>query len=410
MSVISSNGALRLTIVYEIPPGGDARYLLASPHMVASSWSDALATRPVPANWHADDGSIDEFAQVLKDKMRTSREKGRATWRDPSYGAAEISRHLREHVEKGDPRDVAIYCMFLLAKAARIEPREGPSADDMWAELQVLREIAEGFMALGAKSDLEDPAYISEIFPTFAAAEADARASGYLLVGVEALKKPSCLPHCLPLSDSYVDHQLEIVLRAAGTALRHYADGTKAEMRCAMRSAMGVVDEVPSSHARGACLSDSPESDRQVTLLRTDVGQAAKPMALQRTDRAAFEALASDSFNFKKSRRGFYVNPPISRDWKWFQAGASHARASLPAGGVVQPMSEQDAALIMQGVENLNDFADEQDMRGNNSTAAGARCSAHAVHKIAAQYLEAAKQVPQPPPTLESGQTHGGEV
>lgn len=242
-----SLGAVRLTIVYEIPPGSDASYLLASPHMIASSWSDALATRTVPKNWHEDDGAIDQFAQVLKDKMRSNREKGRTTWRDPAYSAGEISRHLREHVDKGDPRDVAIYCMFLLAKAARIEPLEGPSADDMRAELQVLREIAEGFVALGAKSDLEDPAYISETFATFEAAEADARASGYLLTAVEAVKKPSALPHCLPLHDSYVDHQLEIVLRAAGSALRHYAEGTQAGMRCAMRSAMGVVDSQPAA-------------------------------------------------------------------------------------------------------------------------------------------------------------------
>lgn len=238
-----SLGALRLTIVYEIPSGSDASYLLASPHMIASSWSDALATRTVPTNWHEDDGAIDQFAQVLKDKMRSNREKGRTTWRDPAYTAAEISRHLREHVDKGDPRDVAIYCMFLLAKAARIEPLEGPSADDMRAELQVLREIAEGFVAVGAKSDLENPSYISETFATFEAAEAAARASGYLLTVVQARKKPSVLPRCLPLPNDVVDHRLDEVLRAAGSALRHYTmHKSREDMRAAMRRAMGVVE------------------------------------------------------------------------------------------------------------------------------------------------------------------------
>lgn len=43
--------------------------------------------------------------------------------------------------------------------------------------------------------------------------------------------------------------------------------------------------------------------------------------------RRKFEAQARCSFNFKRSRRGTYVNPPTARDWKWFQAGF---KAKLP--------------------------------------------------------------------------------
>lgn len=39
--------------------------------------------------------------------------------------------------------------------------------------------------------------------------------------------------------------------------------------------------------------------------------------------RALFEATAKDSFNFRRSRRGTYVNPAIARDWKWFYIGAT---------------------------------------------------------------------------------------
>lgn len=42
--------------------------------------------------------------------------------------------------------------------------------------------------------------------------------------------------------------------------------------------------------------------------------------------RKQFESIASDrSYKFKRSRRGAYVNPALSRDWKWFQLGAASA-------------------------------------------------------------------------------------
>lgn len=46
--------------------------------------------------------------------------------------------------------------------------------------------------------------------------------------------------------------------------------------------------------------------------------------------RAIFEATAKDSFNFRRSRRGTYVNPAIARDWKWFYLGATKGNKSHP--------------------------------------------------------------------------------
>jgi hypothetical protein len=37
--------------------------------------------------------------------------------------------------------------------------------------------------------------------------------------------------------------------------------------------------------------------------------------------RAKFEALASDSYDFKRSHKGNYMNPAVARDWKWFRLG-----------------------------------------------------------------------------------------
>ncbi|MCA8313216.1 hypothetical protein LGN43_02890 [Burkholderia multivorans] len=60
---------------------------------------------------HSDDIAVDSFAAVMKHKLALARAKGRGGWKtcDP----ADLSRMLREHVEKGDPRDVANFCMML---------------------------------------------------------------------------------------------------------------------------------------------------------------------------------------------------------------------------------------------------------------------------------------------------------
>jgi hypothetical protein len=78
---------------------------------------------------HPDDQAVDRFAQSMKEKMAAARDKGRYGWQfsDPTY----LSKLLREHVEKGDPRDVANFCMMLwhhqsaiAAPQAECAPRE----------------------------------------------------------------------------------------------------------------------------------------------------------------------------------------------------------------------------------------------------------------------------------------------
>lgn len=60
---------------------------------------------------HTDDAAVDRFAVAMKGKLAHARNKGRGGWEqcDP----VELSIMLREHVEKGDPIDVANFCMFL---------------------------------------------------------------------------------------------------------------------------------------------------------------------------------------------------------------------------------------------------------------------------------------------------------
>lgn len=44
--------------------------------------------------------------------------------------------------------------------------------------------------------------------------------------------------------------------------------------------------------------------------------------------RQEFEKLNRDSYGFRRSRRGSYVNPVIQRDWKWFKLGAQTFRSA----------------------------------------------------------------------------------
>ncbi|KWK75752.1 hypothetical protein [Burkholderia ubonensis] len=60
---------------------------------------------------HSDDVAVDSFAAVMKHKLALARDKGRGGWETCS--PVDLSRMLREHVAKGDPRDVANFCMML---------------------------------------------------------------------------------------------------------------------------------------------------------------------------------------------------------------------------------------------------------------------------------------------------------
>jgi hypothetical protein len=75
---------------------------------------------------HPDDAAVDRFARAMKEKMAASRAKGRGGWQVASDYV--LSRMLREHVEKGDPRDVANFCMMLWNNEAPISKEIAASA------------------------------------------------------------------------------------------------------------------------------------------------------------------------------------------------------------------------------------------------------------------------------------------
>lgn len=86
---------------------------------------------PAVAPQHPDDEAVDKFAAAMKQKLAQAREKGRSGWEQ--MNPADLSAMLREHVEKGDPRDVANFCMFLWSLGYAIEAVKPADADEsMW--------------------------------------------------------------------------------------------------------------------------------------------------------------------------------------------------------------------------------------------------------------------------------------
>lgn len=83
---------------------------------------------------HPDDAAVDRFAEAMKQKLSAARAKGRGGWDTPECTQQRLSDMLREHVGKGDPRDVANFCMFLWCRgeaiAAAPQPAPAPLSDE----------------------------------------------------------------------------------------------------------------------------------------------------------------------------------------------------------------------------------------------------------------------------------------
>ncbi len=64
---------------------------------------------------HADDFAVDLFAEKMKSKLRAARVlKNRGGWEQCTQ--EQLSEMLINHISKGDPVDVANFCMFLSFK------------------------------------------------------------------------------------------------------------------------------------------------------------------------------------------------------------------------------------------------------------------------------------------------------
>jgi len=96
---------------------------------MSSSIRHGYETREMPefepaTRQHIDDQGVDKLSEAMKAKLKQKRSDGRRGWQNKSECTAEdLSNMLRAHVEKGDPVDVANFCMMLHYRGERI--REG---------------------------------------------------------------------------------------------------------------------------------------------------------------------------------------------------------------------------------------------------------------------------------------------
>lgn len=61
---------------------------------------------------HPDNLAVDKLASAMKVKLEKQRSKGYSGW-DKDCTQERLSQLLREHLDKGDPVDVANFCAFL---------------------------------------------------------------------------------------------------------------------------------------------------------------------------------------------------------------------------------------------------------------------------------------------------------
>ncbi len=89
----------------------------------------ASETAVFAAENHAnlDNRAVSSFSYAMRVKLAAKRLEGRGGWQDKEQCSNEyLSQLLREHVEKGDPVDVANFAMMLHQRGERISPSPVP--------------------------------------------------------------------------------------------------------------------------------------------------------------------------------------------------------------------------------------------------------------------------------------------
>ena len=108
----------------------------------------------------ADNDAVDLFAAEMKEKLAAARSKGRGGWQDKGACSQQVlSDMLRKHVEKGDPRDVANFCMFLHQRGEGIAPA-AMDGGHVQALLQAITDAAHKAGIIHADARVDGPTAI----------------------------------------------------------------------------------------------------------------------------------------------------------------------------------------------------------------------------------------------------------
>lgn len=54
----------------------------------------------------------DKFSQLVHEKLMQNHRRGYTGWDDPEWSADDVKAAMLEHIEKGDPVDIAAFAMF----------------------------------------------------------------------------------------------------------------------------------------------------------------------------------------------------------------------------------------------------------------------------------------------------------
>ena len=95
----------------------------------------ALKAQPQPEGQHIDDEAVDKLATAMKAKLARKRAEGYSGWETSEGMHEHLSNLLRQHVEKGDPVDVANFAAFLHCRGERIAPSQQEARVQLSAEL-----------------------------------------------------------------------------------------------------------------------------------------------------------------------------------------------------------------------------------------------------------------------------------
>lgn len=90
-----------------------------------------VETTPAGTHFKTEELIVDEFASVMKGRMREASLKGRSCWHDKTQCSQQhLSDLLRQAVNEGGPIDVANYAMMLHWRGETVLPTFYPSADE----------------------------------------------------------------------------------------------------------------------------------------------------------------------------------------------------------------------------------------------------------------------------------------
>lgn len=241
-------------------------------------FAPVVAAPAAPTEHHPDDEAVRRFAAAMIRKMYASRQKGRYGWNEETICPTErLQSMLLDHLAKGDPVDVANFCMMLWTRGAPVAAPAAPTA------LHLIEDLAKFSGAGGMAAVNELVGRAQSILAAPAAAQKEP--SGYKLVPIEPTPEmvratASCL------NDEQCDNNWQCYDEAGNVKCRSCVDQAAEQYRMALAAAPipqkeGAVEVDAKDAARYRWLRDKSEPGIFCTFYLS-VGQAFKNVKFAR--------------------------------------------------------------------------------------------------------------------------------